>query len=117
MASRTAEARHEEEVGENGEGSDFIAFNAGARFPLHDHEGPGELIMLSGMIRFGDIVVSAGDCLQAGPGDVHDAEALDDSVFLISHVGGPVLKGDFQSKPTVKTGSAVITARRAYSAE
>ena len=49
--------------------------------------------MLSGKIRFGDKVVSAGDYLMPGPGDVHDAEALEDSVFFIAHVGGPVLKG------------------------
>jgi anti-sigma factor ChrR (cupin superfamily) len=79
--------------GENGNGSDFIGFKAGARFPLHDHEGPEEIIMLSGKIRFGDKVVSAGDYLMPGPGDVHDAEALEDSVFFIAHVGGPVLKG------------------------
>jgi hypothetical protein len=49
--------------------------------------------MLSGKIRFGDVVVSVGDYLKAGPGDVHDAEALEDSVFFIAHVGGPVIKG------------------------
>ena len=48
--------------------------------------------MLSGKIRFGDIVVSAGDYLTAGPGDVHDSEALEDSVFFIAHVGGAVIK-------------------------
>ena len=79
--------------GENGNGSDFIAFKAGARFPLHDHEGPEEILMLSGRIRFGDIVVAAGDYLKAGPGDMHDAEALEDSVFFIAHVGGPIIKG------------------------
>jgi hypothetical protein len=49
--------------------------------------------MLSGKIRFGEFVVSAGDHITAGPGDVHDAEALEDSVFFIAHVGGPVIKG------------------------
>ena len=43
---------------ENGNGSDFIAFKAGARFPLHDHEGPEEIVILAGKIRFGDKVVS-----------------------------------------------------------
>ncbi len=49
--------------------------------------------MLSGKIRFGNVVVSVGDYLKAGPGDVHDAEALEDSVVFIAHVGGPVIKG------------------------
>lgn len=48
--------------------------------------------MISGKIRFGDIVVSAGDYLSAGPGDVHDAEALEDSVFFVAHVGGTVIR-------------------------
>ena len=78
---------------ENGNGSDFIAFKAGARFPLHDHEGPEEIVILAGKIRFGDKVVSAGDYLKAGPGDVHDTEVLEDSVFFIAHVGGAVVKG------------------------
>ena len=78
---------------ENRNGSDFIALKDGARFPLHDHEGREEIIMLSGKVRFGDIVVSAGDYLTAGPGDVHDSEALEDSVFFIAHVGGAVIKG------------------------
>ncbi|WP_119419088.1 cupin domain-containing protein [Desertibaculum subflavum] len=77
---------------ENGNGADFIAFKAGAVFPNHDHEGLEEIYMISGKIRFGDIVISAGDYLSAGPGDVHDAEALEDTVFYITHVGGPVIK-------------------------
>lgn len=77
---------------ESGNGADYIAFKAGATFPDHDHEGPEEIYMISGKIRFGDIVVSAGDYLSAGPGDVHDAEALEDSVFFVAHVGGTVIR-------------------------
>jgi quercetin dioxygenase-like cupin family protein len=61
--------------------------------PGFDHEGREEIIMLSGKIRSGEFVVSAGDCITAGAGDVHDAETLEDSVFFIAHVGGPVIKG------------------------
>jgi anti-sigma factor ChrR (cupin superfamily) len=77
---------------ENGNGADYIAFKAGARFPLHDHEGREEIYMISGKIRFGDIVISAGDYLSSEPGDLHDAEALEDSVFFIAHVGGAIFK-------------------------
>ena len=38
---------------EKGNGSNFVKFKAGATFPLHDHEGPEEILMLSGRIRFG----------------------------------------------------------------
>ncbi|EJN23656.1 hypothetical protein PMI35_04561 [Pseudomonas sp. GM78] len=78
--------------GENGTGSDFIAFEAGARFPLHDHEGPEEILMVSGKIRFGDLVMSPGDYLRMGPGEQHDAEALEDSVFFLAHIGGAIIK-------------------------
>ncbi|AYF90619.1 hypothetical protein D6Z43_27070 [Pseudomonas sp. DY-1] len=78
--------------GENGNGSDFIEFKAGTRFPIHDHEGPEEILMLSGRIRFGDLVLSAGDYLRIGSGEEHDAEALEDSVFFLAHIGGAVIK-------------------------
>lgn len=78
--------------GENGDGSDFIAFKSGARFPLHDHEGPEEILLLSGRIRFGDLVLTPGDYLKMWPGEVHDAEALEDSVFFLAHLGGAVIK-------------------------
>jgi hypothetical protein len=54
--------------------------------------------MLSSKVRFGDIVASVGDYLKAGPGVVHDAEALEDSVFFFAHVGGPVIKGLYRSR-------------------
>ena len=77
---------------ENGEGAEFFEFKAGARFPLHDHEGPEQLLVLSGRIRSRDLVLAAGDYLKLGPGEVHEVEALEDSVFFSPHRGGVVLK-------------------------
>ncbi|MCY1443680.1 ChrR Cupin-like domain protein [compost metagenome] len=77
---------------ENGDGSDFIEFKAGAVFPRHDHEGPEEILVLSGRIRFGDLVLSAGDYMRIGPDEHHDAEALEDSVFFLAHLGGAIIK-------------------------
>lgn len=77
--------------GENGTGADFIEFKAGSRFPRHDHEGPEQILMLSGRIRFGDLVLSSGDYLTIGPGEQHDAEALEDSVFFLAHEGGAII--------------------------
>ncbi len=82
---------------ENGEGADFFEFKAGARFPLHDHEGPEQLLVLSGRIRSGDLVLTAGDYLMMGPGEVHEVEALEDSVFFSPHRGGVVLIADRRS--------------------
>jgi hypothetical protein len=84
---------------ENGEGADFFEFKAGACFPLHDHEGPEQLLVLSGRIRSGDLVLTAGDYLMIGPGEVHEVEALEDSVFFSPHRGGVVLIADRRSFP------------------
>lgn len=48
--------------------------------------------MLSGKIRFGDLVLSAGDYLKVGEGYEHDAEALEDSIFFFDHMGGAIIK-------------------------
>ena len=82
---------------ENGEGADFFEFKAGACFPLHDHEGREQLLVLSGRIRSGDLVLTAGDYLMMGPGEVHEVEALEDSVFFSPHKGGVVLIADRKS--------------------
>ena len=48
----------------------------------------------------GDLVLSAGDYLRIGPGEAHDAVALEDSVFFIAHLGGAVIKELFP--PTIQ---------------
>lgn len=78
--------------GDNGDGSDLLKFSAGARFPRHDHEGREEIMMLSGRIRFGELVLSAGDYLKIGPGEEHDAVALEDSTFFLSHQGSTLMR-------------------------
>jgi anti-sigma factor ChrR (cupin superfamily) len=76
---------------ENGDGSDLVKFSTGARFPRHDHEGREEIMMLSGRIRFGDLILCAGDYLKIGPGEEHDAVALEDSSFFLSHQGASLI--------------------------
>jgi len=76
---------------ENGEGAGFFEFKAGARFPLHDHEGPEQLLVLSGRIRSGDLVLTAGDYLKLGPGEQHEVVAVEDSLFFTPPRGGVVL--------------------------
>jgi quercetin dioxygenase-like cupin family protein len=48
--------------------------------------------MISGRIRFGDLELSAGDYLKIGPGEQHDAVALEDSLFFLAHLGGAMIK-------------------------
>jgi anti-sigma factor ChrR (cupin superfamily) len=73
------------------DGSYFVRFAEGARFPLHDHNGWEQILMLSGRIRFGEIELSEGDTLLLQQGELHDALALTDATFFVAHRGGITL--------------------------
>jgi quercetin dioxygenase-like cupin family protein len=77
---------------EGKKGAEFHEFKAGVHFPIHGHEGPEEIIVMSGRIRFDNLVLSAGDYLRVAGGEFHDAEALEDSVFFLSHEGSHFFK-------------------------
>jgi quercetin dioxygenase-like cupin family protein len=72
---------------ENDDGSYFVQFAEGTRFPMHDHDGWEQILMLSGRIRFGDTELAAGDTLLLKQGDRHDALALTDATFFVAHRG------------------------------
>lgn len=72
---------------DNADGGYFVRFAAGTRFPMHDHDGWEQILMLSGRIRFGAIELAAGDALLLTQGDVHDALALSDATFFVAHRG------------------------------
>jgi anti-sigma factor ChrR (cupin superfamily) len=69
------------------DGSYFVRFTEGTRFPMHDHDGWEQILMLTGRIRFGDVELAAGDTLLLRRGDVHDALALSDASFFVAHRG------------------------------
>jgi quercetin dioxygenase-like cupin family protein len=74
----------------NGEGGGavLIRARAGSRFPAHDHPGGEDAILLEGRVRLGSRHLDAGDYLWSGPGDVHDLEALEDSLLFASSPRG-----------------------------
>ncbi|NWB27913.1 cupin domain-containing protein [Pseudomonas gingeri] len=74
--------------GEHGDGSFFLKFDKGTRFPLHEHDGWEQILMLEGTIRFGEVVLNAGDSLLLDANDQHDALALSDAKFFVAHHGG-----------------------------
>lgn len=76
---------------EHTDGSYFVQFAAGTRFPMHDHDGWEQILMLGGRIRFGEIELDAGDTLLLRQGDLHDALALSDATFFVAHRGGITL--------------------------
>ncbi|MGN4071732.1 cupin domain-containing protein [Burkholderia gladioli] len=69
------------------DGSYFVHFAEGTRFPMHDHDGWEQILMLTGHIRFGDVELGPGDTLLLNRGDMHDALALSDASFFVAHRG------------------------------
>ena len=76
----------------NGEGAYYSEFEAGARFPLHDHEGIEQLLVLSGRIRFNEVEMRTGDFMKVAAGDAHVVCALERTVLFVAHRGGVVIK-------------------------
>ncbi len=75
-----------------GDGGYFAQFKNGAQFPLHAHDVWEQIVVISGMIRFGEVTLTQGDFLQVDVNDEHDAYALEDTVLFVSHRGGIQLK-------------------------
>jgi quercetin dioxygenase-like cupin family protein len=57
---------------------------AGIRLPPHQHPVWELVTVVSGRVRLGDAVMVPGDFLHTGPGEAHDIEALEESVFLVT---------------------------------
>src|SRR5262245_58116164 len=68
----------------DGAGTAFLRFERGAISGAHRHPGGEELYIISGRLRVGDRTLEAGDFLFTPPGGVHDAEAEEETVTLIS---------------------------------
>ncbi len=69
-------------------GAAFLRFEAGARFPSHDHPGGGEAYVIRGSVAVGDQVLHAGDFLWTPPGGVHDMTAKVRSLVFVSTLKG-----------------------------
>lgn len=69
-------------------GSALVRMRAGARFPKHNHPGGEEVYVISGQMKVGDQVVQAGDYLWTDPNQVHDAKAIEETVFFVSSPRG-----------------------------
>ncbi|MBV1860246.1 MAG: cupin domain-containing protein [Nannocystaceae bacterium] len=61
----------------------FIRMAAGSHAPLHDHAGGEETYVISGRLRVGTHVLTAGDYLWTPPGVAHDGEAEEDTLFFV----------------------------------
>ena len=62
----------------------IVRMKAGARGPMHTHEGAEHAYVLSGKVEVGGHVLSAGDYLYTEAGEIHAIVALEDSVVFAS---------------------------------
>lgn len=56
----------------------------GLQLPTHAHPVWELVTVLSGRLRLGRDVLEAGDVLHTAPGEAHDVEAFEDTVFLVT---------------------------------
>ena len=77
----------------------LVRMQAGARAERHGHPGGEETYLVSGQLRIDrrvdaegrpqpDVLLEAGDHLFAPPGEVHEGEALVDTLFFVVTPGG-----------------------------
>jgi hypothetical protein len=56
---------------ETGGRSSVVQLTHGSGFPRHAHEGTEEVVVLAGIVRIGDVELSAGDYLFTSPGEAN----------------------------------------------
>lgn len=61
----------------------------GCTIPRHPHTRSEEIFVVSGKVRLNDDILGPGDFLRTEPGESHEAEALEDSRFLVMNTLEP----------------------------
>jgi len=78
---------------ESGGRSSVVRLAEGSRFPRHAHHGTEEVVVLSGRVSLGGVVLDAGDYLFTMPGEEHDVVALTDAqIFVSSQKATPIIE-------------------------
>ena len=78
---------------DSGGRSSVVRLARGARFPTHAHHGTEEVVVLSGRVSIGGVVLDAGDYLFTCPGEEHDVVALADAqIFVSSQKATPIVE-------------------------
>ena len=67
----------------------LIACAKGCVIPRHAHECSEEIYVLSGKVRLNGDVLGPGDMLRTEAGESHEAEALEDTRFLVMNTLEP----------------------------
>lgn len=69
---------------ETGGRSSFVRLTKGSRVPVHAHHGTEEVIVISGQVSLGEVIMNEGDYLFTSPGEEHDVVAITDTVIFVS---------------------------------
>ena len=67
----------------------LIVAKKGCTIPRHGHERSEEVFVLSGRVRLNDDELGPGDLMRTEVGEFHEAEALEDSRFLVMNTVDP----------------------------
>lgn len=67
----------------------LIVAAKGCVIPRHGHERSEEVYVLSGRVRLNEDILEAGDLMRTEAGEFHEAEALEDSRFLVMNTIDP----------------------------
>jgi quercetin dioxygenase-like cupin family protein len=74
---------------ETGASTFLLRFEAGARFPAHDHPGGEEVFVLEGDVRIGRERLQAGDYLYTPPNGTH-AVSTERGCLLLATLPRPI---------------------------
>ena len=69
---------------ETGESTSLVRFEAGTRFPAHNHPGGEEVFVLEGDLQIGRDRLKAGDYLYTAPNGTHAASSEGGCLFLVT---------------------------------
>jgi len=67
----------------------LIVCAKGCVIPRHGHERAEEIYVLSGKVRLNQDILAPGDMLRTEAGEFHEAEALEDTRFLVMNTLEP----------------------------
>jgi quercetin dioxygenase-like cupin family protein len=69
---------------ETGESTVLVRFEAGTRFPAHNHPGGEQVFVLEGDLQIGRDRLKAGDYLYTPPNGTHAASSEGGCLFLVA---------------------------------
>lgn len=67
----------------------IVSCEKGCVIARHGHERAEEIYVISGRVRLNEHILEPGDLLRTEAGEFHEAEALEESRFLVANTAEP----------------------------